>query len=208
MDWTHSRWRHNGWNQPEKSDAISILQEAEAGKNFRCVEYGIVLAAVLNSVGIPARILGLRTKDVETRKSGAGHVVTEAYLPDLRKWILLDGQTNKIPIMKGIPLNAVELNLALNNHPKQVQFSNVYGICKGKTTRRYIDWIGQYLFYFNTSFDQSYDGEKMKCKGKSSMMLVPLGAKQPKIFQIMHKIDYCIYTNNINDFYRIPCLQE
>ena len=41
--WVRSRWEHNGNNEPKKNDAISILQEAEQGKRFRCVEYSVVL---------------------------------------------------------------------------------------------------------------------------------------------------------------------
>jgi hypothetical protein len=35
-------------------------------------------------------------------------------------------------------------------------------------------------------------------------MLVPIGATNPTIFQIKNKIDYCIYTNSLNDFYESP----
>src|SRR5262245_47633605 len=37
--WVHSRWRHDGNNQPAKPDPISILEEAATGERFRCVEY-------------------------------------------------------------------------------------------------------------------------------------------------------------------------
>jgi len=83
--WVHGLWKHNGRNKPEKSDPISIIEEAKIGKRFRCVEYSIVLSACLNSIGIPARVITLTTKDVETRKSGAAHVVVEAYLRDIKK---------------------------------------------------------------------------------------------------------------------------
>lgn len=61
LDWTSKQWKHSGSNQPAKSDAISILEEAKTGKSFRCVEYGIVSSAALNSIGIPARVLALKT---------------------------------------------------------------------------------------------------------------------------------------------------
>src|SRR5690606_22998737 len=65
LHWVHSQWPHNGDNQPSKSDALTILKEAKSGKNFRCVEYGIVSAACLNAIGLKARVLALKTKDVE-----------------------------------------------------------------------------------------------------------------------------------------------
>ncbi len=85
LHWVHQQWNHNGSNEPKKSDAISILHEVKEGKQFRCVEYGIVTTACLNSVGLKARVLGLRTKDVETTESGAGHVLLEVFLNDIQK---------------------------------------------------------------------------------------------------------------------------
>ena len=79
LDWTSKQWSHDGSNTPSKHDAITILAEARQGKQFRCVEYGIVATAALNSIGIPARTLGLKTRDVEKVMRGAGHVVTEVY---------------------------------------------------------------------------------------------------------------------------------
>jgi len=99
LNWTNKRWEHSGNNTPKESDAISILKEAETGKKFRCVEYAIVLSSALKSIGIPARTLGLKTKDVDKTRYGAGHVVTEAYLTDFNKWIFLDGQMNYAPFL-------------------------------------------------------------------------------------------------------------
>ena len=55
MNWVHKQWDHNGRNQPENIDAISILEEVKEGKNFRCVEYGIVATACLNAVRIKSK---------------------------------------------------------------------------------------------------------------------------------------------------------
>ena len=56
------------------------------------------------------------------------------------------------------------------------------------------------------SFDnrEGADIKKNKINGKKSLMLVPIGATNPTIFQIKNKIDYCIYTNSLNDFYESP----
>jgi len=59
LNWVHRQWLHNGSNEPSKNDAISILEEAKEGKNFRCVEYGIVTAACLNAIGLHSRLLSL-----------------------------------------------------------------------------------------------------------------------------------------------------
>lgn len=77
LEWTSRQWSHNGSNVPSKSDALTILKEAREGKQFRCVEYGIVATAALSSVGMKARTIGLKTRDVEKVRRGAGHVLTE-----------------------------------------------------------------------------------------------------------------------------------
>jgi transglutaminase-like putative cysteine protease len=99
--WVHGRWKHDGSNQPEKSDAISILQKAAEGKCFRCVEYSIVTSAALNAVGIPARSLDLMRKDVETCWFSAGHVVTEAYLRERNKWMMVPSGATAVCITAG-----------------------------------------------------------------------------------------------------------
>jgi hypothetical protein len=116
LNWVNGQWEHSGMNTPEKSDAISILNEAKQGKKFRCVEYGIVCAAAFNSIGYKSRVIKLKTKDVETVLLGAGHVTTEVFVPQYNKWVFADGQFNAIPFLNNQPLNAVEFqNAILNN---------------------------------------------------------------------------------------------
>ncbi len=201
MNWVHKQWKHNGDNEPQKRDAISILEEVREGKNFRCVEYGIVLTACLNSAGLKARLLALKTKDVETREYGAGHVLSEVYLNDLEKWVMIDPQWNVMPILNGVPLNAVEFQKAISENFEELEIKG------GKTSKRhYIDWIYPYLYYFDIAFDNT-EGTKSKSntvKGNSKLMLVPLGAKKPRIFQRNRSINNCVYTNSLKDFYAPP----
>lgn len=202
LHWVHKQWKHNGNNQPEKRDAISILEEAKEGKNFRCVEYGIVATACLNSVGLKARTLGLKTKDVETTRYGAGHVLLEVYLDDLHKWAILDGQWDVMPFLNDVPLNAVEFQKAISENYKDLEIRT-----SSDTNKRfYTEWVYPYLYYFDVSFDnrEGPDLVKKKIDDKEQLMLVPLGAKNPEIFQIRYKIDYCIYTNSLRDFYAAP----
>lgn len=202
LHWVHRQWKHDGSNQPKKSDALSILEEAKEGKNFRCVEYGIVTTACLNAVGLRARTLALKTKDVETRPSGAGHVLLEVYLNDIGKWALLDGQWDAIPFLNQVPLDAVEFQKAIAENYGKLEIRSSSELSK----RNYVEWIYPYLYYFSVSFDnrEGIAGDRLKVNGKSQLMLVPVGAKQPKVFQIKNKIDNCLYTHSINDFYQSP----
>lgn len=206
LDWTNSQWNHNGNNSPSKSDALTILKEAKEGKQFRCVEYGIVAASAMNSIGIPARTLGLKSRDVEKVRRGAGHVVTEAYSKELGKWIFMDPQMNIIPVLNGVPLNGVEFQREIYNKNPELKLINKQGELNSEDKRNYIKWIGKYLFYFDVLFDQkTLDSDKFKSiNGMTKLTLVPVGYKEPKIFQRRSKINYSYYTNSLNDFYRKP----
>lgn len=193
--WVRSRWEHNGSNEPQKPDPISILREAAEGKRFRCVEYALVLSAALNSIGIPARVLALKTEDAETRESGAGHVVAEAYLSDRGKWVMVDGQWDVIPTLRGRPLNAVELQRALSRRQRGLGVDSL----SGADAAEYFAWVAPYLFYFDTKFDSRYEGARQT----QSLMLVPVGAKQPTVFQRKWPLRM-VYTHSVRAFYPKP----
>jgi hypothetical protein len=194
--WVRSQWEHNGSNMPQKPDALSILEEAKQGKQFRCVEYSIVLAAALNSVGIPARQLSILTEDVETRESGAAHVVAEAYLADMKKWIMVDGQWDVIPTLKGKPLGAVEFQHALAANAKGLGVDTFSGV----QAKGYFEWVAPYLFYFITKFDNRYG----VTANRKELVLVPIGAKEPKIVQKKWPIGDVVYTRSLPVFNAKP----
>lgn len=200
LNWVHNQWQHNGNNEPRKNDAISILEEVKEGKNFRCVEYGIVVAACLNSIGLKARQLNLKTKDVETTKSGAGHVVTEVFLNDLKKWVFIDGQFDAMPVLDGIPLNAVEFQKAIAENFDKLEIKTSSDIQK----TYYTNWVYPYLYYFDIFFDNREGKNKQSIDEKTSLMLVPLGAKCPTVFQIRFPLDHFKYTYSLEDFYVQP----
>ncbi|MBP1639208.1 MAG: transglutaminase [Bacteroidetes bacterium] len=202
MHWVHRQWKHDGYNAAKKRDALSILDAARNGNNFRCVEYGIVTAACLNAIGLKARVLSLKIKEVETTLSGAGHVATEVFLNDRKRWVLLDSQWDAMPVLNGIPLNAVEFQQAITCHYSQLTIGSLSGVSK----RMYVNWIYPYLYYFNFPFDnrEGRDIERKTIDGKKALMLVPVGAKNPTLFQQNRKLDYCIYTNGLKEFYASP----
>lgn len=203
--WTSKQWKHNGNNTPSGNDALTILEEAEKGKMFRCVEYSIVLSSVLNSVGIKSRVLAIKTSTCETEKSGAGHVIAEAFLDDQQRWVMADAQFNIVPTLNNLPLNAVELQKSLAEGGNIV-FVNSGGPINSVMSKIYTEFVFRYLYYFDIHFDNRTGpvSDNLRIDGKTHLMLVPLKAKNPLVFQITNKIDYCLYTNSTGDFYNIP----
>lgn len=150
---------------------------------------------------MPSRVLGLKRPDVETAKSGAGHVVAEVWLRQLNKWVFVDGQWGAIVERDGIPLNVVEFHDVIARKMPGLKISFV---SKGNE-KDYIEWIVPYLYYLDFNLDQRFyekDYEKRRyypLRGK--IMLVPKGAKKPKVFQRNTLIRNCTYISNPKSFY-------
>jgi hypothetical protein len=207
LKWTHNQWKHSGMNSPKKNDPVSILTEAKAGGQFPCFAYSIVLAGKLNAAGFMSRVLYLKGKDVETNKIVPGHVVTEVYIPSLKKWAFLDGQFNVMPMLKGVPLNAVEFQRALTQNFAGVSFFNAPDYNGDPwSIRSYADFVYPYLYFFDFSFDNRAGlAGRNTIQGKTNLMLVPAGVKPPVKFGAFPTlIDYCIYTNDLEKFYAAP----
>lgn len=203
LNWTRSQWEHRGDVSPKKNDAISILDEVKEGGRFPCFAYGYVLASQLKVSGFKSRVIYLKTSDIATSMRGGGHVATEVFIDELQKWVFVDAQFNAMPFLNNIPLNAVELQNAIRIDFDKLEFRSLGKIDK----MAYINFVQPYLYYFDCSFDQREDvvTERNKVNGKRSLMLVPLGTENPTFMLVWKsKIDYCEYTNSINDFYAKP----
>lgn len=166
------------------------------GEQYRCVEYGGVISGCLNALGIPSRTIGLKTQDVETRDYGAGHVATEAYIQDLKKWVFIDGQWGVIPMMGETPLNAVQLGEVLN-HPESYEESLQFISFQAGGSEGYEEWINEYLYYLDVIGYDTTDGNLEE----KTLMLTPIEAKNPEIFQINYPLEIDRYTHSVHEFY-------
>ncbi|MQM24889.1 transglutaminase domain-containing protein [Glycomyces albidus] len=90
LGWTSALWRHAN-ARINAGDAVDVLEQVANGARYSCVEYSIVLAQALNALRIPARRVWLRRGDYHDGV-GQGHAVAEAWIDDLDRWVLLDGQ--------------------------------------------------------------------------------------------------------------------
>ena len=197
VKWTHDQWEQSGSNRPSRSDPLTILEEASEGERFRCVEYAIVTAASARALGMPSRVLALKRKDVETAQSNAGHVVAEVWLDQFNKWVFVDTQFDAIPEINGVPLNAVEFQDAIaRNTPGLV----IQSSSSGTHIWYYMKWISPYLYYFDFGIDQRFFLEESE-KKQGRIMLVPKGAKNPKVFQRKYPIKNCTYISDPEAFY-------
>jgi hypothetical protein len=108
LGWATSQWKHANAHM-EIDDAVECLRRVGEGQRFACVEYSLVLTQSLNALGIPARRVSLRQHSYHAGL-GRSHVVSEAWIDDLARWVLLDGQNGLYWIgQAGEPLGTVEL---------------------------------------------------------------------------------------------------
>lgn len=169
--WVSGLWRHHSSNQPSRQDPLTILREVEAGERFRCVEYAIVIRGALFSLGMPARYVNLHKKNLE--ETNDAHVVCEVYLQDLEKWVMIDGQKNRIPMLAEVPLSTTELQQSLMNNPGEISYY------QKDRDRSYTKWIKQYMYYLHTN----QDGRSLKSDLLyKNMMLVPKNLPVPKYY--------------------------
>ncbi|MGC8515594.1 MAG: transglutaminase-like domain-containing protein [Thermoplasmata archaeon] len=196
-NWAHNQWKHNGINEPSVAEPIQILKEAKIGREFRCVEYSILLHAALNCYGLKSRVLYLRTHDVETRPYGAGHVVVECYLESIGKWALFDPQVNIHFEKNGIALNAVDLQHELRTSSGDVLMLDFNARLPKRLKTRYSKWICEYLYYFHTDEVAVFPPEYPR----TQVVLMPLDAKAPTKFQGTPIREKLIPTNSYRAFY-------
>jgi hypothetical protein len=90
LGWTSAQWRHSN-ARINAGDAVDVLEQVANGARYSCVEYSIVMAQGLNALRIPARRVWLRRGGYHDGV-GQGHAVAEAWIDDLDRWVLLDGQ--------------------------------------------------------------------------------------------------------------------
>jgi hypothetical protein len=194
--WVYNRLEHDGHAALTITDPMAILQEAQLRNPTQCVGFGIVLAAALQSIGIPARPLYLKAADCETSASASGHAATEAWLSEQQKWVLIDAQWDIIPMLGDTPLNAVELQQAITDNNPNLTYLTSIGT-KGKF---YFRWLKRMLYYFDTPLDNRYGVDK----STAELMLVPVGAKKPKVFQRTTALHNMHYTSSVASFYAEP----
>ncbi len=96
--WVNKRWEYGiPKNVPFNFNAIEILERAKRGERFFCSEYAIVFIQCALSLGFQGRYVGLNN-----------HVVSEIWLDDYGKWVMLDPTFCIYFRHNGIPLNCLE----------------------------------------------------------------------------------------------------
>ena len=105
--WTKKQWIHgremDKWLDPaRRKNAVEILKKANMGGRFNCLYYSTVLSTCGIAVGYRAR-----------RVCIDGHVVSEFWSKERKKWIMLDADANVHFELHGVPMSSYELHQAV-----------------------------------------------------------------------------------------------
>jgi hypothetical protein len=192
--WVSTRWEHSPNQMASKSDPVTILREAQKGGRFICREYAIVMAGVAAAYGLPARVINLLPREVETRSEA--HSAAEVWLDDLKKWVLADGQYGAIGELDGIPLNAIELQAAFAEDRPVVCSAGAEVLVEWKP------FILRNAFFFKMGNDQ----RAFEHRTTAQLVIVPMGAPNPKKFAGGSEEIFAgaVYTSNPDTFYAPP----
>lgn len=194
----NSAFKHNGDSQPSTSDPITILKEAQAGAEFRCVEYSHLAAWLMRAYEIEARTINIMTQDVETKEYGAGHVVVEFYEGATHGWVMADIQAGVVAKYNDELQSALELRESIDDASIENFDGSKFIEPKGMFGGDYKKWLKPYLYFIDRPQELSFE---YSTDSKPHFILVPKGAKPPKYFQRNHKLDLFVTSPDV--FYKL-----
>lgn len=198
LDWVHSRWEHDGSMSPSGMSSLDMLQSAEQGRSFSCIEYARVYTDILHSLGYICRIIGVTNADIAYGGMGVSHTLCEAWSDELNKWVMIDPQFGYMLQRKGEYINYHELIQSLTNKQiSDIEIIMMDGMKKvvkinDKSEQTYIDFIKRYMAYM--MFD-------MKVNAKEVMYVLPFGKQEQFMTSQGGNSKPLIFLHQVNEAY-------
>jgi len=89
LAWVNKHIKHAGnYDNSDKQDALTLLKLAyNSDYGINCLAMSIILCECLLAVNVRARVMYMMPKQAN---DGDNHVVVEAFISELNKWIMLD----------------------------------------------------------------------------------------------------------------------
>jgi hypothetical protein len=106
---------------------------------------------------------------------------------------MVDGQWDVIPWVKGKPASALDLKKAIEAKSASITYTSM----SGAKPAEYGRWIAPYLYYMDAKLDQRVGADA----DSRVLMLMPQGAKTPRVFQRKTPLKNMIYTTATQVFY-------
>jgi len=138
------------WRFPPEADSGDVdpgilLEQQHALTPGACRRFGYILAGALVSVGIPARLVSLQAFFTD----GLGHIMVEAWVDDLNKWILVDPTADTMFLVDGRYASLLELRKALlSGSLDRIRFERNGSILEPPPKIEYFTKISRHAFFF------------------------------------------------------------
>lgn len=89
LAWVNKHLHHTGnYDNSDRQDALTLLELAyDKEYGINCLAMSIILCECLLAVNVDARVMYMMPENAE---DGDNHVVVEAYISEISKWIMLD----------------------------------------------------------------------------------------------------------------------
>jgi hypothetical protein len=132
-----------------QTDPELLLQEQHARQPGACRRFAWVLAGALVSAGVNARVVSMA--DGFDDKS-TNHVLTEAWIPELDKWLLVDATSDTLFRVDGKYASLVELRHALlHGAARKITFERNGSSRHPAPSVKYYAALSKHIFFSQTN---------------------------------------------------------
>lgn len=165
-----------GENKPQVLTSIGLWEHNQKRPGLNCRQHSIMLYEMLTAAGIKARYVTCLPEDSTDRDC---HVVNHVWLPELRKWAMLDSDGFFYYTLPNdtIPLSLAEMRLhIIDRHPMQLNgldtTANAYAQHDKKWKRPY--W-SKNLYWFEVHEQHCFGRENDERPADRLIALIPSG---------------------------------
>lgn len=157
LGWVNHHIRHQGnYDNSDRQDALTLLELAfDQDYGINCLAMSIILCECLLAAKVKARVMYMMPRNVE---DGDNHVVVEAFVSDLNKWIMLDPTYGCYCLTsEGKILNLYEIrNHIVRNEAYHFSETMNYNGTKVDDIDDVKDYYTKNLFFFRCKAVQGY----------------------------------------------------
>lgn len=198
LHWISSNVYHDGnYDNHVTNTAMELFNYAFGkgeGHGINCRSLSLALTECLLAVGIKARalyIMPFSPYDFDN------HVVCEAWIEELNKWVMLDPTYNLYTTFNNIPLNTYELRVHLSNQDLEIIYNNEANYNGSPINKEEIKtYYAKDLFRFMVSDIQGANSENID--GRRLINITPCGY-DVKQFTLAN-IDFRIRKSGNNEY--------
>jgi hypothetical protein len=161
LDWISTSTTHRGnISEAIPMNTLALMDYSfQKGKNggINCRMKATILTEMLLSIGIPSRILSLHPLNPNDQDN---HVVSQVWLTEMRKWIIVDPTTNSYFLDKnGGIINAVELReKIISGETVTCGPKTIFGDDTGDP-EAYLAYMAKNLFYMHSPVINCFGSE-------------------------------------------------